>query len=219
VRRFLGGALLCFALLWSPGAAHAATSPPLAGAGTVEGSLAKGSRLTVRLHVTHSQGWQHIQEVDVSLVLGGSTLDSIQFTPTQSSLAILGATAPVSLGQSEQLKGAFFRVNPASVALTARGRELRFTLPVTLSADPPAGARLSFTASATPFATLGPKALTPPVGSNSGFSWGTLGLAIAVALFAGGFVGNLFASRRRPPPRQSVYGAIQRRLTEEKAAK
>src|SRR5437660_831480 len=59
-------------------------------------------------------------------------------------------------------------------------------------------------------------ALTPPVKSAVGFSWGTLGLAIAVALFAGAFVGNLFTSRRRPAPRPSLYGAVQRRMAEEK---
>ena len=47
--------------------------------------------------------------------------------------------------------------------------------------------------------------------------WGTVGLAVVVALFAGSFLGNLFASRRRPPPRPSIYAAVQRRMEEERA--
>jgi hypothetical protein len=110
-------------------------------------------------------------------------------------------------------------VNPAQVSLTARGKQLRMTIPIRMRNDPPPGARLSFEASAVPLAQLGPKALTKPVEGSGGFSWGTLGLAIAVALFAGGFFGNVFASRRRSPPRASVYAAVQRRLSEERAAK
>jgi hypothetical protein len=38
-----------------------------------------------------------------------------------------------------------------------------------------------------------------------------------VALLAGGFVGNLVASRRRPPQRLSIYGSIQQRIEQERA--
>ena len=71
---------------------------------------------------------------------------------------------------------------------------------MTLRATDDAGA-------ATPLETL-----TPPVGSSSGFSIATLGLAIAVALFAGGFVGRTVSGRGRVVPRISVYDAIERRL-------
>ena len=40
--------------------------------------------------------------------------------------------------------------------------------------------------------------------------------AVLVALLAGGVIGNLFASKRRPPPRMSVYGTIDRRLQAER---
>ncbi len=51
---------------------------------------------------------------------------------------------------------------------------------------------------------------------DSGLTWGTVLTAVVVALFAGGFLGNLLASRRRPPARLSVYGTIQRRIDEER---
>jgi hypothetical protein len=222
VKRLLRGGLLTLLLLAAPSVALAASptsSPKLTGAGTVTGTLTPKSLLTVKLHVEHSQGWQHIQVIDVLLELRGSTIDQIEITPTTSSVQILGGSAPASLGQAAELQGAYFRVNPAQVAFSARGKQLLVTLPLHLGAAPPPGARLAFSATAVPVATLGPKSLTPPVKSNSGFSWGTLGLAIAVALFAGGFAGSIFAGRRRPAPRPSIYAAVERRLAEERAKK
>ena len=180
--------------------------------------MAAGSLLTVKVQVQHSQGWQHIQVVDVLLELRGNQLDDIQFTPTTSSLQILGGNAgPASLGESGHIRGAYFEIDPSKVALTAQGKNLRMTMPVRMISAPPPGATLAFQATAVPIAQLGPKTLTKPVSSNSGFSWGTLGLAIVVALFAGGFFGNVFAARRKPAPRPSIYAAVERRMAEDKA--
>jgi hypothetical protein len=52
---------------------------------------------------------------------------------------------------------------------------------------------------------------------GEGLTWGTVVTAAVAALLAGALVGNLFASRRRPPPRLSVYGSIQRRLDAERS--
>ena len=52
---------------------------------------------------------------------------------------------------------------------------------------------------------------------TGGITWGTVIAAILVALLAGGFVGNVFASRRRPPQRLSIYGSIQQRIEQERA--
>ena len=52
-----------------------------------------------------------------------------------------------------------------------------------------------------------------------GFSWGTLGLAAAAALFLGGVIGGTFGARRRPPQKPSVYVTVRRRLDEERAAR
>ncbi|MFN2545780.1 MAG: hypothetical protein ABR600_14580 [Actinomycetota bacterium] len=212
----LRGGLLLFALAIVPGTAHAQSSQ-LRGTGTVSGALQQGSLLSVHLHVQHAEGWQHIQEIDVTLDLRGSTLERLQFAPTQSSLAILGDGSPASLGQTTTLQGSYFQINPSKVSLSARGGRLAVTIPIRLRTDPPPGARLEFSASAVPLASLGPKALTPPVESSSGFSWGTLGAAALAALLLGGFVGNVLGVRRRPTPRVSVYGAVQRRLSQEKA--
>jgi hypothetical protein len=54
----------------------------------------------------------------------------------------------------------------------------------------------------------------PP--EEGGLGWETVVTAVLVALLAGGFIGNLFASKRRPPPRLSVYGTIDRKLRTER---
>ena len=192
-----------------------AAKSDLTGRGTVEGDLTAGTQLHVDLRVQHAKGWQHIEGINVSLALHGSTLEQLQLFPTQSSLAIVGAGAPASLGQSTLVRGDYFAVNPAQVTLSARGRSIRLAIPIRLRIEPPPGARLEFTASAVPLASLGPKALTPPVESNSGFSWGTLGTAVLAALLLGAVVGNVVGVRRRPQQRVSVYGAVQRRITQE----
>jgi hypothetical protein len=42
---------------------------------------------------------------------------------------------------------------------------------------------------------------------------------VAAALFIGGFIGNLVASKRRVPTRPSVYATVQRRLEMERASR
>jgi hypothetical protein len=192
-------------------------SPGLSGHGTVAGDLAAGNTVVVQLQIRHSGGWQHIDEVDVDLELHGSVIESLQFAPTQSSLAIVGDGAPASLGQTTKISGAYFTIDPSKVALTARGQDLRVRIPIALRNDPPPGARMTFEASAVPLDSLGPKALTPPVESSSGFSWGALGTAALAALLIGAFVGNVVGVRRRPVQRVNVYGAVQRRLSQEKS--
>ncbi|HKI29169.1 MAG TPA: hypothetical protein VKB32_07080, partial [Actinomycetota bacterium] len=61
------------------------------------------------------------------------------------------------------------------------------------------------------------RSLAAPEGG--GITWDTVIALIAAALFVGGFIGNLFASkRRRPPVRPSVYDTVQHRLERERAA-
>ena len=220
MKRVLQGGFLLVALVCMSSAASAQTpSPPasdLTGRGTVSGDLVEGGSLSVDLRVAHTQGWQHIQEIEVDLELHGSVLDRLQFFPTQSSV-VVGDGAPASLGQSARLRGSYFQVDPSKVSLSARGERLAVTIPIRLVNAPPPGARMTLSASAIPLATLGPDPLTEPVESSSGFSWGTLAAAAIAALLLGGFFGNVMGVRRRPPARVSVYGAVQRRLSDEKA--
>ena len=208
-------AALCFLVLILTSQA-AATAPELRARGTVSGELEAGSTLMINLLVEHRQGWQHVTELHVNLELRGDVLDQLKFDVAIQALSVVGGGSSVGLGESETLQGSYIEVDASRVTLSAKGRELRVGIPIGVSADPPPGARLTYAASALPLASTGFKPLTAPVEADEGFSWGTLGLAIAFALFAGGFIGNTFASRRRRPARPSVYGAVQRRLAEDK---
>ena len=210
-------ALVALASLAGRATASPAAGPALKARGTVEGSLNTSSTLQVRLTVSQTQGWQHISSIDVDLELRHRPLDLLRFTPSASILEIVGFGPPARLGQTGLLLGAYFKIDPSKVTLTARGTTLSISAPVRLLADPPAGARLTLDARDDLGGSTGTQTLTPPVKPHSGFSWGTLGLAIALALFAGGFVGNIVSTRRRPPPRPSIYGAVQRRLEQDKA--
>jgi hypothetical protein len=172
-------------------------------------------QVKVRVHQQH--GWQHIDEVDVNLELRNRSLDLLRFTPSASLVEIIGYPPPARLGQSGVLLGSYFKIDPSKVKLQAQGTTLQIAFPLNLVANPPAGARLELAARDDRGASTGSKPLTPPVESNSGFSIGTLFLAVVAAIFVGGFVGNIVSTKRRPPVRPSIYATVQRRMEEEKA--
>jgi hypothetical protein len=195
----------------------ATAAPEVQRSGQVTGDLSAGKVVTVRISITHPQGWQSVQGVSIALRLRERTLDEIQFTSSELSLSIVGDGGPVVLGQPGSLHGQFFSVDNSTAALQASGKRLGLTVPIKLTAAPPPGGRLFYSYNALGVPAPGFLPLTPPVKASSGFSWGTLGLAVAVALFAGGFMGNLVASNRRRQQRPSVYAAVSRRLEEERA--
>jgi len=198
-------------------AAVARSASPLSAAGTLSGELQQGAPLAVRLVVRHTGGWQEVSEVQVALELRGKSLEQLVIDPTHYSATIPAVAGPAVLGQHDELKGAFFRVDPGQIGLSAKGPTLTLSVPIPRAADPPPGARLTYLARGFDLSQVGPRFLTPPVATDSGFSWGALALAIVGALFVGSFMGNLFASRRRLAPRPSIYASVQRRMEEERA--
>jgi hypothetical protein len=190
---------------------------PLTATGTVIGTLKAGQTLQVRLVVRHLAGWQQVEEVEVDLQLRGVALEKVILDPTRVSAVIEGAAGPTALGDPTVLTGHFLSVNAKAIGFSARGNQLILTVPMQLRGTPPVGARLIYQARGFDGATTPVRALGPPAGSNAGFSWGTLAVAAAAALFVGGYVGSTFASRRRPPPRPSVYATVQRRLEQERS--
>jgi hypothetical protein len=218
-----GGLLLVVAGLasgWGLAVAVAASSPapaPLAASGTVDGKLTTETTQQVKLRVQEQQGWQHIDTVDVDLDLRNRSLDLLRFTPSASLVEIIGYPPPARLGQTGVVLGSYFKLDPSKVKLQAQGTTLQIAFPLNLVANPPAGARLELAARDDQGNGTGHKPLTPPVESTSGFSIGTLLLAILAAIFVGGFVGNIVSTKRRPPVRPSIYATVQRRMEEEKA--
>ena len=211
----LVGAFLALAASGIP----STTASPLSATGSVTGALAAGETVHVSLAVQHTDGWQQISEVEVDLTLRGRPLEQLVIDPTNDSVVLVGVAGPVALGQPARFVGSYFRVDPATIGLTAKGQRLTLAIPIDIRAAPPPGARLTLQARGFDVTRTRPLALTAPVNDRSGFSWGTLGVAVAAALFLGGVVGGTFASRRRPPQRPSVYAAVRRRLDEERASR
>jgi hypothetical protein len=184
--------------------------------GSVTGELRSGEVLLVRIDINDPEGWQGVREVRVELQLRGRPLDQLVIDLAALSIHLVDEGPVVGLGREETLRGSYLRVSTRNVAVRGQGNELRVTLPMGLLAQPPPGARLFYDVSALGYTSPGPRPLTPPVQEeDAGFSWGTLAAAVALALFAGGFVGNLFSSRRSRQ-RPSIYATVQRRLEQDR---
>jgi hypothetical protein len=219
----LGLLAVALGLLEGPAAAQTTSpSPPgtptITATGTAAGQLAVGSTIDVRLRVTDTGGWQRIDTIHISLELHGAPLDLIEIVPTAFSIAIVGSAAPpATIGDKGVVKGTYIRVDNGKASVAAQADRYTLTFPMRIALDPPPGARLVLSAQDTIGISSDDVALTPPVvKQNQGFPWGTIGLAVAAALFIGGFVGNMF-STRRAKARPNVYATVARRLDEERS--
>ncbi|MGQ0671003.1 MAG: hypothetical protein ACT4PO_15295 [Actinomycetota bacterium] len=216
---FAGLALLVVALtvLTAPLAALAQEAGPSV-SGSVSGSLAQGGRLTVRVSAAYPVGWGNLHELAVDLIVGGSVAEHIGFDIEDNLLEIGPQTVPVGTGAIGN--GSYLQIRGSDVIVTTGGARLELTLKLLVLKAIPADARFriqavdDFDAAATIT-----RRLVSREADEGGFTWGTIVTAVAVALFAGGFVGSVFASRRRPPTKLSIYSTVQRRLDEERAAK
>jgi hypothetical protein len=215
--RVIRGALAATVAAMMAAPAWGAASTPIKATGHVTGDVRQGTPLVVTVTATHTGGWQDIAEVRVELALRGRPLDSVSVDPTNVSIAIPGSAGPHLLGEAHRMVGSFFVIEGAGVTISARGDRLTLRLPLTLSAEPPPGARLTYRVDGSDVTTTGDRFLTAPVATDrGGFSWGTLGAAVAGALLAGAVLGNTFASSRRKAVRPSVYAAVQRRIEQER---
>jgi hypothetical protein len=225
-RRFALGARLFVAALMAvlvpagPAAAQSASPSPSRGpgvAGQVTGALAAGSRLTIRVDATMPGGWQALHLVDVAIVSGNRGLDHLRFDIEDNKLTI-GEQSTVIVGTGAVATGTHLRVSGADVVVTTGGANLSFEVDTRVIETIPQDARFELSVvddlGASDEVT---RTLAEP--ESSGITWGTVVALIAAALFAGGFVGNLFASKRRLPARSSVYDAVERRLETDRAGK
>jgi hypothetical protein len=139
--------------------------------------------------------------------------------PSAFSISLVNSGPPVTIGEPGILQGPYFKLDNAKAAVSAKGNTYHLTFPMQLTAEPPPGASLILSASDTSGVPAGDVALTPPVvPKEKGIPWGTIGLAVAAALFFGAFVGNTF-STRRARARPNVYATVARRLDEDRAKK
>jgi hypothetical protein len=194
--------------------------PKVSAKGSAAGQLVRDGLIRVKLQATDTAGWQHIDTIEVTLALRGQPIDRVTVTPAKFSIVIVNSgAAPVSIGQEGFLRGAYFNLDNAKTTVSTSRTQYNLSFPIRLVADPPPGARLFLQVSDVSGITPKQIPLSPPVVNvDKGFPWGTIGLAVAGALFIGAFVGNTF-STRRSRVRPNVYATVARRLQEEERAK
>jgi hypothetical protein len=219
-----GACLVSILLLWlvwsPPWALGQSVSPSARGpsvtSGEVTGSLVQGGTLTIRVEALMPGGWRGLHLVEASVLVGGSVIEHMVFDIEDDKLSI--GDQNIAVGTGAVAEGEYLRVNGTDVVAPRRGANLSFRVEAqvvkTITGEP--RFRLSVTDD---FGTSDAWTVQLAGSEGSGITWGTVATFVLAALFAGVFFGNLFASKRRPPPRASVYEAVQMRLERERAAK
>lgn len=213
-RGALAGAVVILNLWLGAGAGAAAEGPRISG--TVSGGLSAGSRLAIRIDAAQVGGWQRLHRLDAILVVGGREVETLAYDVEDRRVAV--GAEEVLAGTGGSIAGSYLGVSGADVVVTTGGANLSLAATANLLRAVPSDARfrLRATDDAGRTATVTRAVDTGKPGGAP--SWEAVAVTVAIALVAGAFVGNLFASRRRPPPRLSVYSTIKRRIDEERSA-
>ncbi len=209
----LVGVVLAVALAAPALAASASPRPPTID-GTVAGDLSPGDQLTYRVDAAAIGGWQNLHEIVASAISNGSTLETMTFKIEDNQLDVGDQDLPVGTGAVAS--DPYLRVNAAKVVVTTGGANLSISIIADVIKALPDNVRFRLQA-VDDFGRTASLTRGLNVGTSTGLTWGTVALAVAVALFAGGFLGNVFASKRRPVARPSVYVAVQRRIDERRS--
>jgi hypothetical protein len=219
-RRALGAQLLVAALVVVLAGGPASAQSPTPGAtrgptinGEVTGALALGSTLTIRIDGTMPGGWEALHLLEATITSGNRELDRLRFDIEDNKLTV--GDQDLIVGTGATATSEYLRVSGADVIVTTGGANLSFEVDAkvvkTISGDARfvLGVVDDFGESAEVT-----RSLAAPEGG--GITWETVIAAILIALLAGGVIGNLFASKRRPPARLSLYGTIDQRLRAER---
>jgi hypothetical protein len=219
----LGARLFLVVLVWivaAPGTAWAQSASPSpergpSVSGQVTGALSAGSTLTIGIDATIPGGWEALHLVEASIVSGGRELERLRFDIEDNKLTV--GEQDIVVGTGAVASGEYLRVSGADVVVTTGGANLSFEVDAHVVEAIPEGARFELSV----VDDLGAsdevsRSLAEP--ESGGITWEIVIALIAAALFLGGLIGNLFASKRRPPVRPSVYESVRQRLERERAA-
>ncbi|HEX5950608.1 MAG TPA: hypothetical protein VFZ96_06365 [Actinomycetota bacterium] len=206
--------LLAGALLVGTGASAAAQSPSAAPGpridGEVSGASAPGGALDVRADVTMPGGWQGLHLVEVSLLDARREIERLTYDVESTRLQI--GEDDVLTGTGDEGTGTYVTVRGPDVIVTTGGPYLSIQIRADVVRALPTGTRFRLSATDDSGATAQVSRALTTADGEGGFGWDVVLAAIVGALLVGAFAGNLVASRRRPPPKLSIYGVVQRRL-------
>lgn len=178
--------------------------------GEVSGSLRAGGTLSIRSDVTMPGGWQGLHLIEVVVLSGAGEIERMTYEVESSRLEI--GERRVLVGTGAESSGSYLRVRGPRVIVTTGGPYLSIQIHADVLRTVPPGVRFRLAVTADLGTTASVTRTLATAEGDAGFGWDVVLGAVAAALLAGAFAGNLVASRRRPPPRLSVYGAIQKRL-------
>jgi hypothetical protein len=184
--------------------------------GSVVGGLRSGDKVTFRVQVFEARGYRDLQQISVTMQLHNLPLAELTYLAAVNSFSVRGGPL-IEVGTPTTTGGSFFQFGGLDVTTQASGRTFTLVVNATVRADVPPGAEFQFTATNQDGTSASITRHLNIEEAGVGLGWGSVIVAVAGALFVGGFVGNLFASKRRPASRVSVYGTIQARLAEERA--
>jgi hypothetical protein len=196
--------------------AQTADGPTIAG--SISGRLLQGNRVTFRLEATSPRGYRDLHSITVALALHDVTLEELEVDLDEG--AVMAGGGRAVFGTANVLAGTFFEIRGFDVSTQASGQRIALILAAKMRQDVPPGGRFVLTVldDRGEAATVERRAQLPQQEEDLGLSWGALLAAAAGALLVGGFLGDLFASHRRPAPRPSVYDHVRRRIERDRAS-
>jgi hypothetical protein len=160
------------------------------------------------------KGFFDLQSMTARLTLRGQVLQEIVYRISDSSVEITGQK-PVRVGDRPAPEGSFFQMFPHHGRFIRQTFSVEFTLWIKFLEPVSKSATWQFLATDGSNRSV---ALRSKVRLAQGFlSWGTLGIAVAVALFIGSYAGNTMTHRRYREAEPSVWDIVERRLKEQKA--
>lgn len=192
------------------------TKGPSVTSAQVTGSLVQGGTLTMRVDALMPGGWQGLHLVEASVLVNGSVVEHLVFDIENDKLSL--SDHDIAVGTGAVAEGDYMRVSGTDVVVTRGGANLSFSVDAemvkTITEDPRFRFSVTDDFGSSDQVTVG---LAEP--EQAGTTWGTVTTFAIAALFFGVFAGNLFASKRRPARRPSIYEAVQLRIEHERATK
>jgi hypothetical protein len=224
VRRWIFPMLLFAGAWWMLPARGWAVSNPhpepprrLTVQGTLVGTLGKGAEVRFQIVATDPSGWPDMSAVSIVMLLNEQPIQEITYSVDDHTLTTTGQQ-PIDFPEQTSLPGSFlqvFRPVDSKIAPIVHGT---FSIDLAISARVREEIPSSTIVRVIVTNDQGDRAYARVQASVGGgwLSWSTFGLAAGIALFLGGFIGNMLTSRRYRQRQPSIWQIVERRLKEQK---
>jgi hypothetical protein len=182
------------------------------------GTFGKGAEVRFQIVATDPSGWPDLKAVKIVMLLNEQPIQEITYSVDDRTLGTTGQQ-PIDFPEQTSLPGSFlevFRPHDAKIApIVHRTFSIDLAISAKVREEIPSGTivRVIATNDQGDRAYARVQAIVP----GGWLSWSTFGLAAGIALFLGGFLGNMLTSRRYRQRQPSIWQIVERRLKEQKA--